>query len=126
MEDLLPRDVWVLVCAHMPFDDATRLLTLFRDVDDSVYWCIAVGTRGIEFWTRALTRKTHHTFTSMRDELRVLFLFERHLRRACLPMWSMSDYYRWWDAEKRYIDSRLPHFGVDGGKGARHGDAVRV
>lgn len=129
MDDLLPVDVWVLVCLHLRFDDATRLLSTLRGVDDDVYRALAVGLRGEAFWTRAHARRTRHVFTSMRDELRTIFLFEDHLRRERLPMWTDTDYYCWWDAEARYLrgsSPALPQLRLDGGKGARHGHTVGV
>jgi hypothetical protein len=128
MDDLLPRDVWILVCARLPFDDATRLLSLCRHVRDVDYWNLAVETHGHSFWARALSRRTRRRFTSMRDELRTLHLFETKLRAADLPRWTEADFYKWWDAEARYLAHSccLPKLGVDGGEGARHGHGVCV
>ena len=126
MDDLLPRDVWVLVCAHLPFDDATRLLSTCRaGLDDTFYWSLAVETHGAGFWARALRRRTRHVFTSMRDELRTLFLFEERLRAERLPRWSVEDYYRWWDAEASYLALPKLRVNVREDVGYREGRCAR-
>ena len=109
----MPLEIHAHVAAHMVDVAAVeRWLSSSRTLhahtrDDGLYRYIGEAWWGRDFWERALKRRTiRQTYTSMRRELRTMYLFDAARRRCGLSVWTDADYREWWRCEEAYVLSK--------------------
>ena len=108
--DRLPVELVAHVAVYIAdIAQVERWLSCSRDMhtlthDDGLYRYVAVAWWGEPFWRRAPSRLTvRRTFRSMREELRIMYVFNRANARRGEPMWVTKDYLHWWWHEEQYV-----------------------
>ena len=55
------------------------------------------------FWKRALSRPTDKVFSSMKDELKKIAVFNSFCSNNGVPVWEERDYYFFWKFEEERV-----------------------
>ena len=106
----LPMELLIHICYHLPTTrDVAHFAMCVGELQasgDVVYETIARLRWGDAFWQRAFSRMVNPVFVSFRHELKTIEDFEDRTRRLNTEVWTIREYFTFWDAIDAY--GKLP------------------